>query len=674
MLAGFGLCSARALADTDPIDATFGTGGAVDVPFTTRASTTDALADSAGRIVTFGSPSNTSIEVARYNPDGTPDASFGTDGVVTFASATFVAAYSAALEPDDSVVVVGTTYPSDHNLVLVARLTPSGVLDSHFGNGGVTTVDSGHTQVAESVAIGPDGRLLVVGQDRPSFDHSSPLAIRLLADGTVDPTFGASGQATYVQPEAWSLASRVALGPNGGYLIGGATSSSYMPLVLAIASNGSQDQGFGQGGRFTTGDSTGGSVIGVAAYGDGTLFAADTSGRLFHLSATGQLLGNVGHVPFQPWPANDAQLLPDGRAVIFATVDWSSQVGYTELDAMVSRVMPDFSVDTSFGDGGLVDLDNGTFDQGIGGVVQADGKPVLAMLDSEQITLVRLNADNGSTPPWPQPKPTTSTTTTTAPPPPPPPAPPSRNGYWMVDTGGAVYAFGDAGFHGSASTGGQPAVDIEATPTGSGYWVVDSSGHVFSFGDAPYQGGTPTLRAGETVTSLSRTPSGHGYWLFTSLGRALPFGDAPFLGDMSAVHLNGPVLDSVPTPTGRGYYMVASDGGVFTFGDARFHGSMGSTRLNAPVQSLVPTSDGLGYWLVASDGGIFAFQAGFYGSMGSVRLNKPVTGMVGSSAGRGYLMVGEDGGIFAFGDVAFRGSLGSQPPSRPITAAATLPA
>ena len=56
--------------------------------------------------------------------------------------------------------------------------------------------------------------------------------------------------------------------------------------------------------------------------------------------------------------------------------------------------------------------------------------------------------------------------------------------------------------------------------------------------------------------------------------------------------------------------------------------------------------------------------------MGSTKLNKPVVGMV--RYGNGYLMVGADGGIFNFSDKTFSGSLGGDPPSRPIVFAATL--
>jgi hypothetical protein len=272
----------------------------------------------------------------------------------------------------------------------------------------------------------------------------------------------------------------------------------------------------------------------------------------------------------------------------------------------------------------------------------------------------------------------------TPPPPPPGPGPggnpvpvPGKSGYWMLGVDGKVYAFGDAAqaMFGDAAgqiPAGAKAVHIEPTPTAKGYWINDDRGGVYFFGDAAKHGGinASTLQAGETVTSLSATPSGNGYWLFTSKGRVFNLGDAQKFGDLGHLTLNGAIQSSIPTPTGKGYFMVGSDGGVFAFGDAVFKGSMGATKLNQPVMSLVPTRDGQGYWLVASDGGIFAFNAPFRGSMGATKLNKPVVGMV--RYGTGYLMVGADGGIFSFSDKPFVGSLGANPPARPISFAATL--
>ncbi|MGH9024280.1 MAG: hypothetical protein ACRDV9_14490 [Acidimicrobiia bacterium] len=68
---------------------------------------------------------------------------------------------------------------------------------------------------------------------------------------------------------------------------------------------------------------------------------------------------------------------------------------------------------------------------------------------------------------------------------------------------------------------------------------------------------------------------------------------------------------------------------------------------------------------------MFAFAAPFRDAMGDVQLDRPVTGMV--PYGEGYLMVAADGGIFNFSDRLFSGSLGADPPARPITAVAALP-
>jgi hypothetical protein len=274
--------------------------------------------------------------------------------------------------------------------------------------------------------------------------------------------------------------------------------------------------------------------------------------------------------------------------------------------------------------------------------------------------------------PGPGPDPTPATPTTTAPAAGTSPGvSKTAAGYWMLGADGKVYPFGQAQSLGNAPVAtGLEAADVEPTPSGNGYWLVDSAGHVFAQGDAGHFGNMDEakLAAGEKVTSLSATLTGQGYWIFTSKGRVQALGDAVFYGDMSKVALNGPVLDSIPTPAGKGYYMVGSDGGIFAFGDAKFFGSMGDKKLNAAVQSLVPDPDGAGYWLVASDGGVFAFDAAFRGSMGGTKLNRPVTGMV--PYGNGYLMVGEDGGIFNFSDRDFLGSLGANPPARPIVSVA----
>jgi Glycosyl hydrolases family 43 len=168
----------------------------------------------------------------------------------------------------------------------------------------------------------------------------------------------------------------------------------------------------------------------------------------------------------------------------------------------------------------------------------------------------------------------------------------------------------------SAGTGPGAMVGMTVAPDGKGYWLVSSDGGVFAFGNAGFHGSMGGTHLNRAIVGMASTPDGNGYWLVASDGGIFAFGDAGFFGSTGSLTLNRPVVGMAPAPDGRGYWLDASDGGVFAFGDAGFQGSMGGTPLNRPAVGMASTPDGNGYWLVASDGGIFAFgDAGFFGSM-----------------------------------------------------------
>src|SRR5215467_9922566 len=76
------------------------------------------------------------------------------------------------------------------------------------------------------------------------------------------------------------------------------------------------------------------------------------------------------------------------------------------------------------------------------------------------------------------------------------------------------------------------AVEIVTHPSGKGYWVVDSKGAVFAYGAAKYFGGANTTNGGKgpnaPIVGMSCTPSGNGYWQLGQDGGVFAYGDAAF--------------------------------------------------------------------------------------------------------------------------------------------------
>ncbi len=217
---------------------------------------------------------------------------------------------------------------------------------------------------------------------------------------------------------------------------------------------------------------------------------------------------------------------------------------------------------------------------------------------------------------------------------------------------------------GSRSSGTKPGAHsgpsdgTRGLAIGSGYWVVNSEGAVAAFGQVPFYGTAAGTTLQGIVTAMAATPDDKGYWLAGSNGGVLAFGDASWYGSASKLRLAKHVVGIVPAPGGRGYWLVARDGGIFAYGDAHFYGSVSKYRVKQPIVAIATTPDGHGYWLVSSDGGIFAFgNARFYGSAGDLKLNKPIVGIIASADGRGYSLIAKDGGVFAYGDARFVGSL-----------------
>jgi len=101
---------------------------------------------------------------------------------------------SVAIQPDGKVVVVGESSNGSDKDVLVLRYNADGSLDNSFGTDGVFTYDGGGgNDYAESVAIQSDGKIVVAGWGR----RWDVLLFRYNADGSLDKSFGTNGIVAY---------------------------------------------------------------------------------------------------------------------------------------------------------------------------------------------------------------------------------------------------------------------------------------------------------------------------------------------------------------------------------------------------------------------------------------------------------------------------------------------
>lgn len=203
----------------------------------------------------------------RFLPDGTPDPTFGTAGVVE----TFVAdgtppltliseALAVLVQPDGKIVAAGSTgasYLSWPSEFASARHDPSGNLDLTYGTGGITktTPLAGTFAIAYPTAVlrRPSGALVMVGHGsvQEAYPFRSAVVVQNRADGSVDTSFSADGMVEIAAAGSWTvagLAVDAALEAGGGVIVAtrtGGNISLRRVLGFSECGNGVLDPGEG---------------------------------------------------------------------------------------------------------------------------------------------------------------------------------------------------------------------------------------------------------------------------------------------------------------------------------------------------------------------------------------------------------------------------------------------
>lgn len=206
-------------------DLTFGMGGVVVTDFAAGDDGAwGAALQGDGKIVVAGSAFNGSngidFAIARYNPNGSLDATFGAQGkVITTFTSFDETAYDVAIQADGKIVVCGGIQGAE--VMALARYNPNGSLDSGFGSGGkVMTRSFNKGYAGFAVAVQPDGKIIVVGNVIDSDLRSSFAVVRYTTSGNLDPAFGAGGieiTGVGLGSSAWG----VAVAPDGKIIVVG---------------------------------------------------------------------------------------------------------------------------------------------------------------------------------------------------------------------------------------------------------------------------------------------------------------------------------------------------------------------------------------------------------------------------------------------------------------------
>jgi uncharacterized delta-60 repeat protein len=185
-------------------------------------------------------------------------------------------ANALAIQPDGKIVLAGQDYSTQStNAMAAARYTTSGQLDSTFGQSGIAQLSPSRQSSSGSMLLLGDGSIVLGGTS------SSGLTLaELNSSGQLNTSFGSSGFAT---DSALGGTAALGLAANGDLLAAGTPSASYDSngnfitqgtAVAAFLSGRTLDTTFGSAGTATTNFGFSGGTNPLAIQADGAIVVA----------------------------------------------------------------------------------------------------------------------------------------------------------------------------------------------------------------------------------------------------------------------------------------------------------------------------------------------------------------------------------------------------------------
>jgi uncharacterized delta-60 repeat protein len=277
-------------------------------------------------------------------------------------------------------------------LALVALALGAGVasagdaddLDPDFGIDGKTVTDLGGYDIAISMALDPDGKIVAVG-----YSDVDMAVMRWDSDGAPDDTFGEDGVVTIGFPgQDGSFAQDVAIQADGKIVVSGSAydANGYSFVAARLETDGDLDTGFDGDGRVLTSLGSGTNDLGV-----GDVIQADGKIVLCGRVSAGPGQNDFGLVRYNADGSLDTGFSGDGKLVqdIGSKFDIAFDPGVTSDgkiiavgrsgdDFAITRYASDGTPDTGFDADGIAKVNFGDFSHPYAVAVQPNDRIVAA--------------------------------------------------------------------------------------------------------------------------------------------------------------------------------------------------------------------------------------------------------------------------------------------------------
>jgi len=385
------------------------------------------------------------ILLVRYTRDGQPDPTFGNNGIVLSGFAgQYHEIFSVAIDARGRIVCTGSYYVAKlapAYRTFIARFLSDGTPDKSFGQDGkVLSGEKDQETSATKVQIQDDGKIVTFGTRsitpidattaaNPTSPRCQVRILRLLEDGTRDPSFGIDG-VLHGMPVEDNHATGTLL-PDGRIIVPsllGLQTGEYIVRVACYRPDGTLDPTYGnRRGIFEAeppmkygtymkpvvplpdgGIATAGSVLGDSNRKSQLLALRLTADgrpapafgiRRENPTPPGFALGGklpVKYPPFIPVMAADRR----GRLYLAGTtaVDTPDSAPFTIQTGFLARFTADGQSDTTFGRDGMLTRIHGKFDGDLRNIaLQRDGKIILCGRSEQKdglsrFTLTRIEA------------------------------------------------------------------------------------------------------------------------------------------------------------------------------------------------------------------------------------------------------------------------------------------